>query len=464
MKPIYPIEKVVLAFPPLDSPKNIYENLSLTPPMGLQTLKSYAELYHPEIPITILDGMFEGKEKLEEKIMKELAPRTLLGLTTTSGNTENVFYFAELAKQKNATVALGGPHATLFYKQILTNRPYVDLCVLGDGDNAIKAILDKSDNIPNIAYKNGGINTTRYIPTDFWNMPIIKRDKKMIERYFESLERLKASGIISHYKQFKRPTSTFTHKGCSWRDRTNGGCVFCSSLNGYDKYRQRNPEIIWKEAEYLHKEFGIDFILDHSEYLTSDWLKKFHDSRPNESKVAFSFFTRATEVTEEFAKYLKDINCYEIRLGIESGNNSILKNTRKGSSVQKNLEAVKILKDYGINAIVGLVYGLPGETKQSLEDSLYHAKILYENGNVKAIYGSSLVPFPGSVAFKMLVRRKKYDLDRDYFNLRELEDSWLKEFTSVTHNDIENIQQQVGKLTNINNPMPMVVTLGIGIV
>ncbi|HHT9112720.1 MAG TPA: B12-binding domain-containing radical SAM protein [Candidatus Wunengus sp. YC65] len=448
----------------MDEQNHIYDRTNLSPPMGLLSIKNYIKHFYPDVQIEIIDGMLEAEKNLQNKL-EGISFNDLVGISITSGNSGAAFNIAKRLKDKGAFVLVGGPHVSLFYREILLNRNYIDICVIGDGEKALKIVVEKGienlDNVPNIAYKNGRIKATKYEPTDWWNLPVLKREFSEMQRYTNVYKNLSSEGKITNTES-KFHSSIFTHRGCKWRDKS-GGCLFCSSINPFGMYAQRNPLTVWEEIGYLYDNFGIDHLLDHSDYLTFEWLKEFSKTKPRDiPNVSLSFFTKSSEITDEFANYLSNINCAEVRLGIESGDNETLKNTIKGTTVKQHLNAVKILKKYNIDVMAGIVFGLLDDNKKSLKKTLDLISELYTIGNISYVCGSMLIPYPGSKAFDLLKERllKKGEISpfQDVFSLSMLSKKWLREFTCITEEDVESAQIEIGKVTHRTNPsVPIII-------
>jgi p-methyltransferase len=80
----------------------------------------------------------------------------------------------------------------------------------------------------------------------------------------------------------------------------------------------------------------------------------------------FSYF-RINEADEETIKLMKESGCTGLFLGIESGDNDILKNMNKNANTATYLENINLLNKYDIFSFGNFVVGFPGETSESLE-------------------------------------------------------------------------------------------------
>jgi radical SAM superfamily enzyme YgiQ (UPF0313 family) len=113
---------------------------------------------------------------------------------------------------------------------------------------------------------------------------------------------------------------------------------------------------------------------------------------------------------------------------------------------------MKILQKYQIGVIVGVVVGVPRESKKSLLRTLEFLKKLSEFDNIDRIEWGSLIPFPGSQAYKMLREhpelKEKYRNfgDENYFSdLTNMIEDWYKYFCEIDFDYIQKKQEVLGR-------------------
>jgi len=92
---------------------------------------------------------------------------------------------------------------------------------------------------------------------------------------------------------------------------------------------------------------------------------------------------------------MKEAGCFSIQIGIESGNNEILKNVRKGFLIAEALEAAQKIQNHGIELQAFFMVGFPQETEQTLNDTLSAMKQL-----PGWLSYSIFTPYPGTEAFE----------------------------------------------------------------
>jgi radical SAM superfamily enzyme YgiQ (UPF0313 family) len=235
-----------------------------------------------------------------------------------------------------------------------------------------------------------------------------------------------------------------------WRSQENGGCVFCS-IPYYD-LRHRNPKLVWDEISYLIKKYKVDFIWDPSDNLVGDkdWFRSFCAIKPKKLDIHYTNYVDAEDVDEETARLLAESGCVSVFVGMESGDSDMLKNMNKNSTLEQNLNAMEILQKYRIGVIAGVVVGVPGESKGSMQRTIDFLKKLTEYDNFDRFEWGSLIPFPGSDANQMLrecpdLRKKYKDFgNRNYLiQLMCMTIDWYKHYCDVNFCDILEFQEKI---------------------
>jgi len=103
-------------------------------------------------------------------------------------------------------------------------------------------------------------------------------------------------------------------------------------------------------------------------------------------------------VDEEIIKAMKSAGCNLLQLGIESGNNLILEQIRKGITIERALQACKIIENIGgIHLNTFFMAGFPGETEQTLRDTM----VAMKRTRCDSFTFSIFTPYPGTELFQV---------------------------------------------------------------
>jgi radical SAM superfamily enzyme YgiQ (UPF0313 family) len=242
----------------------------------------------------------------------------------------------------------------------------------------------------------------------------------------------------------------YSQKGCVWRAQEEGGCVFCA-IPYYDM-RLRAPRLIWNEIQGLVDAYHTDFLWDPSDNLVGDkeWFRQFCAERPKDLTVHYTNYVDAKGVDEEVARLLADSGCVSVFVGMEAGDPDMLKNMNKRSTVDDNIRAMELLRKYRIGVVVGVVVGVPGETRHSLMRTVEFLKGLMDFENFDRLEWGSLIPFPGSRANRLL--REHPDLKDKYRNFGDrhytadlvaMIEDWYRYFCEIDFDVVLEMQDTV---------------------
>jgi len=135
---------------------------------------------------------------------------------------------------------------------------------------------------------------------------------------------------------------------------------------------------------------------------------------------------------------------------MESGDPEMLESMNKRAKLEDNIRAMKLLQKYRIGVIAGVVVGVQGESKESMERTIGFLKRLTEFDNFDRFEWGTLIPFPGSKANRIL--REHPDLQRKYedfgnknylFQLVSMIQDWHRHYSEIDFNDILEFQDRV---------------------
>ncbi len=417
------------------------------PPLGLMAIGAHLKHKCPDVYVEIVNA--ELIPEIETIELIERSNPDILGITTTVGCYRSALEIAKIIKifNNNIIIVLGGPYASVMWKECLDNRSYIDYCVIGDGQYPMEQLCQKvsPNEIKGIASRDlqgtPSINEPVIIELDNYPDP----DWSLIDSqaYQEGYNKVYGNSDAIY-------ATISSQSGCKWRISTGMGCIFCGLVR--PSYRTRSPERVWTEIKNLNDTYGCNHFWEVSDTICSskEWLQEFHRLRPINNDFYFRGYARASEITEIMANYLKEVGYNEIFIGIESGDNNILRNTNKGSSDIVNLRATKILHNAGIKTFASLVLGLPGESIKSLETTYRHVINLFENG-LNTLSVCIFAPYPGSRAFDMIKNRPELSdkyYNQDTFDWPNFSKEWVQYFCECSFQDIVNISDKFNELPN----------------
>lgn len=314
----------------------------------------------------------------------------LLVLHTSSPSFLSDVKTAEAMKALNPALKIGfiGAKVAVEPKESLDSSPAIDFVARNEFDFTIKEVAEGRDfgKIAGLSYRNreGVIvhNPDRAILEDMDQLPFVtpvyKRDL-VIENYF--------GGYLKHpYISF------YTGRGCKSR------CTFClwpQTVGGH-RYRVRSvghvmEELRWAKAAFPQvKEFFFD-----DDTLT-DNLPRVEALAREIGKLGITWSCNAkANVPYETLKVMRDNGLRLLLVGYESGNQQILHNIKKGMRVDVARRFTKDCHTLGIVIHGTFILGLPGETKETIEETIRFAREI----NPHTIQVSLAAPYPGTFLY-----------------------------------------------------------------
>jgi len=309
---------------------------------------------------------------------------------------------AQALKDANPSLKIGfvGAKVAVQPTESLANGPPIDFVARNEFDFTIKEVAEGRDwsAIDGISYRNaaGAIvhNKDRAILEDMDQLPFVtevyKRDLR-IEDYF--------IGYLMHPY-----VSLYTGRGCKSR------CTFClwpQTVGGHN-YRVRSPGHVAEEIRlamsYWPKVKEIFFDDD----TFTDNLPRAEAIARELGKMGVTWSCNAkANVPRETLKVLKDNGLRLLLVGYESGNQQILHNIKKGMRIEVARKFTQDCHELGIKIHGTFILGLPGETKETIEETIRFATDI----NPHTIQVSLAAPYPGTFLYKQAVENGWLDAD-----------------------------------------------------
>jgi anaerobic magnesium-protoporphyrin IX monomethyl ester cyclase len=323
--------------------------------------------------IEFIDAMSNFIEDDElAKILQDRQPDVVLATAITP-----MIYKSQstlkLVKQicPNAKAIMGGVHPTYMYREVLSEAPWVDYIIRGEGEeitvNLLKAIANGTDKIDRqtilgIAFLEEGkvVATPAHPPIKDLNT--LTPDWSLLDWDKYIYTPLNTRVAVPNYS-----------RGCPFR------CRFCCQWKFWRKYRSRSPKHFVDEIETLVKEYKIGFFILADEEPTinkSRFIALCNELIDRNLGVHWGINTRVTDILrdeKELPLYRK-AGLVHVSLGTEAAAQLNLNLFRKETTIADNKKAVQLLRENGILAEVQFIMGLPNETPETIEESYRMAR------------------------------------------------------------------------------------------
>ncbi len=339
-----------------------------------------------------------SNKEFQEKI-KVLKP-DLIGFSSTTHAFPFVQKYAAAAKKiTKVPIICGGIHPTLSPKEVLEDKN-IDMICRGEGEMALIELcqkLAKGQNIEDIEniwvkkeekiYKNkirpliSNLDSLPFFDREIFDYPNLNLEKQGIGTFIFS-------------------------RGCPYQ------CTFCCEPtlrklypNPQNYFRFRSPQLAIEEIKKTVKNYPfIKFIRIDDALLfgAKTWVRKFIPLYQKEVGLPFSIDIRINLIDEEFLTLFKQSGGHLLRLGVESGNDFILKEVmNKGITVRQIKKAFKLIKEKKVKAQAFNMVGLPYErAREILETIKLNAQIEPDISVVSIFY-----PYPGTYLNELCLQR-----------------------------------------------------------
>jgi radical SAM superfamily enzyme YgiQ (UPF0313 family) len=408
-------------------------------PLGIASIGLFLKEQCPQVSLWMLDDQLISHEEIANKI-RDVRPN-IVGISSMFNGYEKALSLARKAKQCGAKVVMGGVYASTMWREILINRGIgskdycVDLVVRGDGEESFYHYVagNPLGEIDNIAYfENNTLKANEIKINPFYKLSF---DTSLIdpEVYFKEYQRRFPGS------RYINPFVLVSHKGCAWRAKPGGGCLFCSSY--HERNSVRDPRAVWAEIDELISEYSVDYIWEAADDFlgNSRWFYEYYDeSRKRRERPYFRIQSRVDHLTDEnLIKKLAALKVGQVFVGLESNDERCLKLMKKGTVPEMNERAVQLLLKYDIPIDTYFILGCPGEDRKSLYRTVALAEKIINASAQNIIMPNLFIPLPNTVAFNMVLKEtnKKY-FGKDIIDWSEILVDWITLYCKISHKEI----------------------------
>jgi anaerobic magnesium-protoporphyrin IX monomethyl ester cyclase len=368
-------------------------------PAGLLSIAGYLRKH--AFAVKVYNSGFPAQTTYEKKIentinlIKNYTP-DFIGIGFPSDALDSATTIARMAKgmNRNISVIVGGIHPSARPTETINIQDF-DFLVHGEGEvttrDLLHAVTTRRDlrSVMGISFrKNGTVITTEPRPEikDLDDIPFDNRDLLIdVEKY--------AKGALGQIH---------TSRGCPYE------CAYCSSSIVWKRrVRYRSAASVTGEIAYLNSQYRVkdinfaddNFTLDHDRVtaVCEEILKK-------KLKVNWRCCARSDihkNFSPEILKFMRKAGCKQICIGFESGNQAILDKVARGVKIADSDKMLQAMKDARIRLHVDFLIGLPGETGETLSQTLRLMKkawhVCRPTMNV-----SLFKPYPGTHAYETM--------------------------------------------------------------
>ncbi|MDA8325025.1 MAG: radical SAM protein [Nitrospiraceae bacterium] len=403
--------------------KTVMKHFGHMPNIQLLYVAGILEKLGVELAYFDIIGMELSNFELEKKL-KAFAP-DIIGLSVFTSHFHSVKSYCSYLKNllPGVQLMLGGVHCGIFPTGTMENMPELDFVCVGEAEMVLPEFVRRweagegFEGLKGLIWRGNGQIKYAGPPEecqDLDSVPFPARHLVPNHKYYNFISKER------NYTVFN------TSRGCPFR------CIFCEA--GGKKWRSRSAENVVAEFEECYERHGVREvdIFDSSFTIKKERVLKICRlliEKGLHKKMIWDVRSRVDTIDGEMLEALKEAGCYRIFYGIESGNAEVLKKLRKAADMPRMEEIIRKTDKVGISAFGYFLMGSPGETRQSIGQTVDFAKKLPLDF---AIF-NCLVPFPKTELYeKYYLPFAERDFWADYINKPEPE----KEFIGRPWTDI----------------------------
>jgi radical SAM superfamily enzyme YgiQ (UPF0313 family) len=337
----------------------------------------------------------------------------IYGITCLIPHDKTVRKITKIIRENNpeALIVLGGPHSTTLPEYLL-NTTDANICVKGEGELTMadivkyKIAFQNNRDIPyeqinGIFYRDTGVSGVYGMVKHTKPRELIKNLDDLPLPAFHKIDMASYSANVNHKELTLKGRNAMFSRGCCYQ------CSFCTSpFIWQNKLRFHSLNYAKEMIEillYKYKAQGLYFVDDNITTPYKRCLDFAELMKPY--NVSWRAFARTNDMDRKRLEAMKDAGCCELDIGVESFDDNILKINNKNVTGQQQIDALLLCKEIGINPKCCLIVGLPGETDDSIENTLRgieKTKCMYSVGTFIPLPQSDIAANP---------EKYKYEID-----------------------------------------------------
>jgi len=399
------------------------------PPLGLLYLSAF--LKSGGFSVEVFDSTFAEFTALENAFAA--TPGGVVGIYTNLMTRRNVLRIVRAAKLHRWTVVLGGPESANYIAEYLDAG--ADVIVTGEGEVTLAELLrtlpqhgvHRLHGVHGIAFRDeeGRIvsNAARVRIPDIDELPFPDREAIDHGLYLDAWKTHHGASSIN----------LITARGCAYK------CNWCSHAVYGHSHRRRSPSNVADEMQWIIDRYDPDQVwyADDVFTISHPWLASYTaELKRRGIHRPFETITRADRLQNEgAANLLRELGCYRIWIGSESGSQKILDAMQRGVKVEQVRHACRLAHAQGIEVGMFLMWGYEGEELDDIAATVEHVK----QSNPDVFFTTVSYPIKGTGYFDKVRERVELPIawadasDRDYViagrrgkDYYKLADVWLR--------------------------------------
>jgi len=343
--------KILLIYPHFLEDRIHEEEISI-PPQGIFYVAAVLKDSRYDVEVLNWHNIHRTPEKIKS-VLQAKNP-AIIGFSILHANRWGAIEIAKIARELNpkVKVVLGGIGATYLWEHLLTHFPQIDYVVIGEGEYSF---LDL------VRYIEGGAKAD------------IHKISGIAYRKSGRAVRTACDDFVRDLDAFPNPARYFAFQHVALTRGCPADCTFCGSPDFWGrKVRFHSPDYFVDQLAHLYRK-GITYFFFCDDTFTLNKKKVIAVCRKileRKLNIVWQAISRVDMVSEEILYWMRRAGCIQISYGVESGSEKIRRYLKKDFTLQQIEKAFSLTTQYGIMSRAYFIYGCPGETPDTIQETV----------------------------------------------------------------------------------------------
>ncbi len=337
------------------------------PPLGLLYLSSH--LKRRGIAVGVFDGTFKRLQDFEDRLRRDRP--AVVGIAVNLMTKRHALRMMAMARAHGARIVVGGPDPPYHAAEYLAAG--ADVVVIGEGEETLAELVpvlsdgvrpDRLYAVCGIAFRDEGrvVRTApRPLLASLDEQPFPDREALVIDDYLAAWRTRHGFAAVS----------LITARGCPYT------CTWCSRSVFGATHRRRSPANVADEVELIAARYRPErlWYADDVFAIHRGWTLAYADELGRRRlRFPFECISRAERIDDEVADALRELGCWRVWIGAESGSQRVLDAMRRRVSLDQVATATVRLRRRGIQVGMFIMLGYDGEQTADIRATVDHLK------------------------------------------------------------------------------------------
>lgn len=332
--------------------------------LGLLYISAYLKEHNKNV--SVLDSTFMNRKGWQKSILEE-NPSILAFYSNLVTKVALLQMRDWVARElPNCKLIIGGPDVRYNLGNYLKSG--FEYAVIGEGEQTMLELCEalehntEINSIQGIAYLKDGVaheNAERIKIKEIAELPFPDRKAINMEKYLEVWQK--------HHG--KRTLNISTQRGCPYT------CKWCSTAVYGQSYRRNSPKRVVEEIIQLRNDYQVEalWFVDDVFTVSHKWISELFDQfKKSNLQIAFECISRAERLNENILQKLKEMGCFRIWIGAESGSQRIIDKMDRKVNIKTVQSTIQLAQKMGIEAGTFIMVGYPEEKHEDILQTMEH--------------------------------------------------------------------------------------------